>query len=134
MDKDEPFTLSNVSLTLTKDGQPFTDAAKIEMPSTLNVKETSTGSGIWRADETVTITPREGLRAAKAQTYEIRFKLVKKPYSFEGEGTEANPYKINTLDDLMALEKNVNTLHHTYDGKYFLQKAVPSPQRNRIRV
>ena len=121
VDKLEPFTLTGMTLTLTKDGQPFTDAAKIDMPDTLHVEEV--GTGLWRAQETVTITPREGLRTAKAQTYQIRFLLEEKPYSFEGEGTEANPYKIRSLDELKALEKNVNTLHYTYDGKYFLQTA-----------
>ncbi len=55
-----------------------------------------------------------------------------KQTAFEGEGTEANPYKIKTLDDLVTLATNVNSDDNyvygdpsltmyasTYRGKYF---------------
>lgn len=42
--------------------------------------------------------------------------------SFTGEGTEANPYKINSAEDLKTLAQNVNN-GEAYEGKYFKQMA-----------
>ena len=41
---------------------------------------------------------------------------------FEGECTEANPYKINSAEDLKTLAQKVNS-GTTYEGKYFKQTA-----------
>lgn len=112
------FTIENAGLTLTKDGQPFTDA-EFTMPTTLHVVN---DNGSWKITETVVLTPKEGIRG-KAQTLELRVTLEQKPYQFEGEGTETNPYKINSLADLKGLQANVNDLQKTYEGEYFLQTA-----------
>lgn len=39
------------------------------------------------------------------------------PGVLEGDGTESNPYKINSIEDLVAFSYNVNVLGTTYNGK-----------------
>lgn len=112
------FTIENAGLTLTKDGQPFTDAI-ITMPKELNVTKTSTA---WQVDGSVVLTPKEGIRG-EAQTLKLYIRLKEKPYQFEGDGTKTNPYKINSLFELQALQGNVNNHGVTYEGQYFLQTA-----------
>ena len=112
------FTIENAGLTLTKDGQPFTDAI-VTMPKELNVTKTSKA---WQVDGSVVLTPKEGIRG-EAQTLKLYIALKEKPYQFEGDGTKTNPYKINSLFELQALQGNVNNHGVTYEGQYFLQTA-----------
>ena len=112
------FTIENAGLTLTKDGQPFTDAI-VTMPKELNVTKTSNA---WQVDGSVVLTPKEGIRG-EAQTLKLYITLKEKPYQFEGDGTKTNPYKINSLFELQALQGNVNNHGVTYEGQYFLQTA-----------
>lgn len=112
------FTIENAGLTLTKDGQPFTDAI-VTMPKELNVTKTSNA---WQVDGSVVLTPKEGIRG-EAQTLKLYITLKEKPYQFEGDGTKTNPYKINSLFELQALQENVNNHGVTYEGQYFLQTA-----------
>ena len=112
------FTIENAGLTLTKDGQPFTDAI-VTMPKELNVTKTSTA---WQVDGSVVLTPKEGIRG-EAQTLKLSITLKERPYQFEGDGTKTNPYKINSLFELQALQGNVNNHGVTYEGQYFLQTA-----------
>ena len=112
------FTIENAGLTLTKDGQPFTDAI-VTMPKELNVTKTSNA---WQVDGSVVLTPKEGIRG-EAQTLKLSITLKEKPYQFEGDGTKTNPYKINSLFELQALQGNVNNHGVTYEGQYFLQTA-----------
>ena len=112
------FTIENAGLTLTKDGQPFTDAI-VTMPKELNVTKTSNA---WQVDGSVVLTPKEGIRG-EAQTLKLCITLKEKPYQFEGDGTKTNPYKINSLFELQALQGNVNNHGVTYEGQYFLQTA-----------
>ena len=112
------FTIENAGLTLTKDGQPFTDAI-VTMPKELNVTKTSNA---WQVDGSVVLTPKEGIRG-EAQTLKLSITLKEKPYQFEGDGTKTNPYKINSLFELQALQGRVNNHGVTYEGQYFLQTA-----------
>lgn len=112
------FTIENAGLTLTKDGQPFTDAI-VTMPKELNVTKTSNA---WQVDGSVVLTPKEGIRG-EAQTLKLYITLKEKPYQFEGDGTKTNPYKINSLFELQALQGRVNNHGVTYEGQYFLQTA-----------
>ena len=112
------FTIENAGLTLTKDGQPFTDAI-VTMPKELNVTKTSNA---WQVDGSVVLTPKEGIRG-EAQTLKLYITLKEKPYQFEGDGTKTNPYKINSLFELQALQGHVNNHGVTYEGQYFLQTA-----------
>ena len=112
------FTIENAGLTLTKDGQPFTDAI-VTMPKELIVTKTSNA---WQVDGSVVLTPKEGIRG-EAQTLKLYITLKEKPYQFEGDGTKTNPYKINSLFELQALQGNVNNHGVTYEGQYFLQTA-----------
>lgn len=112
------FTIENAGLTLTKDGQPFTDAI-VTMPKELNVTKTSNA---WQVDGSVVLTPKEGIRG-EAQTLKLFITLKEKPYQFEGDGTKTNPYKINSLFELQALQGRVNNHGVTYEGQYFLQTA-----------
>ena len=112
------FTIENAGLTLTKDGQPFTDAI-VTMPKELNVTKTSNA---WQVDGSVVLTPKEGIRG-EAQTLKLSITLKEKPYQFEGDGTKTNPYIINSLFELQALQGRVNNHGVTYEGQYFLQTA-----------
>ena len=44
--------------------------------------------------------------------------IDKNPGEFEGEGTETNPYLIQSIEDLVALSNKVNA-GESYEGKYF---------------
>ena len=43
----------------------------------------------------------------------------KTPGEFAGEGTASNPYLIESIEDLVAMEESINSGEETYEGKYF---------------
>ena len=43
----------------------------------------------------------------------------KTPGKFAGEGTSSNPYLIESIEDLVAMEERINSGEETYEGKHF---------------
>lgn len=53
------------------------------------------------------------------QYVDIEKTTDKTPGEFAGEGTASNPYLIESIEDLVAMEESINSGEETYEDKYF---------------
>ena len=113
------FTLENCTVSTT--------VGTVSAPSAMSVKAYKTyyGTECYYAETSLTLTPPTGTVGDEIPV-DIMFSLSEpapKEYTFNGAGTETNPYKITSLADLRGLRINVNDFKKTYAGEYFLQTA-----------
>ena len=86
------------------------DNTKVEISSQSNTSATI--KAVAEGSVTITATTEDGNHTAKCTV------KVVAPTDFEGEGTEADPYRISTLEHLKTLATKVNG-GEKYVGKYF---------------
>jgi Bacterial surface proteins containing Ig-like domains len=86
------------------------DNSKVEITSQSNTSATIKAVAVGSV--TITATTEDGNHTAKCTV------KVVAPADFEGEGTEADPYRISTLEHLKTLATKVNG-GEKYGGKYF---------------
>lgn len=103
------FTLADVTVEMDGNGT-------VTAPSALTVQNVS---GQYMAKQQLTLVPADGVNGDSIPL-DVFFNITQKEYTYQGSGTEADPYKIDGLDALTALAVRVNK-GENMAGKFFKQ-------------
>lgn len=103
------FTLADVTVEMNGNGT-------VTAPSALTVQNVS---GQYMAKQQLTLVPADGVNGDSIPL-DVFFNITQKEYTYQGSGTEADPYKIDGLDALTALAVRVNK-GENMAGKFFKQ-------------
>ena len=105
------FTLADVTVEMDGNGT-------VTAPNALTVQNVS---GQYMAKQQLTLVPADGVNGDSIPL-DVFFNITQKEYTYQGSGTEADPYKIDGLDALAALAVRVNK-GENMAGKFFKQTA-----------
>lgn len=103
------FTLADVTVEMDGNGT-------VTAPNALTVQNVS---GQYMAKQQLTLVPADGVNGDSIPL-DVFFNITQKEYTYQGSGTEADPYKIDGLDALAALAVRVNK-GENMAGKFFKQ-------------
>lgn len=103
------FTLADVTVEMDGNGT-------VTAPNALTVQNVS---GQYMAKQQLTLVPADGVNGDSIPL-DVFFNITQKEYTYQGSGTEADPYKIDGLDALAALAVRVNK-GENMEGKFFKQ-------------
>ena len=103
------FTLADVTVEMDGNGT-------VTAPNALTVQNVS---GQYMAKQQLTLVPADGVNGDSIPL-DVFFNITQKEYTYQGSGTEADPYKIDGLDALTALAVRVNK-GENMAGKFFKQ-------------
>lgn len=103
------FTLADVTVEMNGNGT-------VTAPNALTVQNVS---GQYMAKQQLTLVPADGVNGDSIPL-DVFFNITQKEYTYQGSGTEADPYKIDGLDALAALAVRVNK-GENMEGKFFKQ-------------
>lgn len=103
------FTLADVTVEMNGNGT-------VTAPNALTVQNVS---GQYMAKQQLTLVPADGVNGDSIPL-DVFFNIAQKEYTYQGSGTEADPYKIDGLDALAALAVRVNK-GENMEGKFFKQ-------------
>ena len=105
------FTLADVTVEMDGNGT-------VTAPNALTVQNVS---GQYMAKQQLTLVPADGVNGDLIPL-DVFFNITQKEYTYQGSGTEADPYKIDGLDALTALAVRVNK-GENMASKFFKQTA-----------
>lgn len=103
------FTLADVTVEMDGNGT-------VTAPNALTVQNVS---GQYMTKQQLTLVPADGVNGDSIPL-DVFFNITQKEYTYQGSGTEADPYKIDGLDALAALAVRVNK-GENMAGKFFKQ-------------
>ena len=103
------FTLADVTVEMNGNGT-------VTAPNALTVQNVS---GQYMAKQQLTLVPADGVNGDSIPL-DVFFNIAQKEYTYQGSGTETDPYKIDGLDALTALAVRVNK-GENMAGKFFKQ-------------
>lgn len=103
------FTLADVTVEMDGNGT-------VTAPNALTVQNVSDQ---YMAKQQLTLVPADGVNGDSIPL-DVFFNITQKEYTYQGSGTEADPYKIDGLDALAALAVRVNK-GENMAGKFFKQ-------------
>ena len=115
VDMMKDFTFDNPEVVVTEDGQDWKNGtASISG----ELKFVSMGSGRYSSDAKLVLTPAEGVKGDTV-TVGMSFTVTERPYTFQGTGTETDPYIVDSAVALYNVAKSA--MVKSSSGKFYKQ-------------